>query len=40
MRKREGFEGQIMYVIPRPMLKDMTRNVLLHQLLEVFEIQY
>jgi len=33
MRKREGFEGQIMYVIPRPMLKDMTRNVLLHQLL-------
>lgn len=33
MRKREGFEGQIMYVIPRPMLKDMVRNVLLHQLL-------
>jgi len=33
IRKREGFKGQIMYVIPRSMLKNTMRDLLLHQLL-------
>ncbi|MBL7160975.1 MAG: AraC family transcriptional regulator [Anaerolineales bacterium] len=33
IRKREGFEGQIMYVIPRPMLKKFAQHVLIHQLI-------
>ena len=32
LRKREGFEGQVLHVIPRPMLENMAKNVLLHQL--------
>lgn len=33
IRKLEGFEGQILHVIPRPMLRDLAHHVLLHQLI-------
>lgn len=32
MKKREGFPGQILHVIPRPLFKEMAHHVLLHQL--------
>lgn len=33
IRKRDGFEGQIMHVIPRPMLKKFSQHILIHQLI-------
>src|SRR5690606_4973560 len=33
IRLREGFKGQIRYVIPRPILDSLKTNPLLHQLL-------
>jgi len=33
IRKREGFKGQIMHVIPRTMLKKFSQHVLIHQLI-------
>lgn len=32
IQKREGFEGQTLHVIPRPMLREMAHHVLLYQL--------